>query len=201
MNLYVKKEGAATIPIAGFFMILMAMTMFVYMSYTESRRICYRIDDAVTMSLQGVCLFDQYEYSTGSMSGKEIVCFYPGSEDIGYVPGNNIENLSVTKAACVYAYECYLRVLKSNMPGHYVIVPPESAGGLSGYIKKFEMVNVYDDVAYVYDIVRDTTRIVTPASGLKSKITVEMEIAMQFPIYGDKVIHIDETGKLESRIN
>lgn len=201
MRLLVKKDGFATVPLLVIFLVFVMILLGVYISYEESQRMIYRTDDAVTISLQGVCLFDRYEYATGSQLGKEIVCFYPGTDITRYVPGDDAVNMERTKEACSYAYTHFLSVLKTNVSEHYVIIPSVSTGGLGNYVKKFEMTNVYDQTAYVYDIISGTTKIISPATGLKSILTVEMGLDMQFPLYGMKTIKVDKIGKLEMRIN
>lgn len=201
MRLLVKKNGFATVPLLAIFLVFVLILLGVYISYEESQRMIYRTDDAVTISLQGSCLFDRYEYATGSQLGKEIVCFYPGTESVRYSPGNDAVNLELTKDACSFAYALFLNVLQTNISAQYVIVPSASSGGLSNYVKKFEMTNVYDGTAYIYDIVQGTTKIISPATGMKSILTVEMGLDMQFPLFGMKTIKVDKIGKLELRIN
>jgi len=201
MRLLVKKKGFATVPLLAIFLVFIMILLGVYISYEESQRMIYRTDDAVTVSLQGVCLFDRYEYATGSQQGKKIVCFYPGADNLRYSLGNDAVNLELTKDACRFAYELYLNVLQTNISAQYVVVPSASSGGLSNYVKKFEMTNVYDGTAYIYDIISGTTKIISPAAGIKSILSVEMGMDMQFPLFGIKTIKIDKIGKLELRIN
>lgn len=201
MRLLVKKDGFATVPLLAIFLVFVMILLGVFISYEESLRMIYRTDDAVTVSLQGCCLFDRYEYATGSQLGKEIVCFYPGTDSVRYNPGNDAVNMELTKDACSFAYSLFLSVLQTNISDHYVIVPSASSGGLGNYVKKFEMTNVYDGTAYIYDIVEGTTQIISPATGMKSILTVEMGLDMQFPLYGMKTIKVDKIGKLEKRNN
>ena len=194
-----KKDGFATVPLLAIFLVFVMILMGVYIFYEESQRMIYRTDDAVTISLQGVCLFDRYEYATGCASGEEIVCFYPGINTLHYNPNDDAANMVVTKKACSFAYDLFLDVLLSNVSTNYVIVP--AGGSLSNYVNKFEITNVYEDKAYIYDIISGTSRTVTPAAGLKSILTVEMGINMTFPLYGEKTVLFSKIGKLESRIN
>jgi hypothetical protein len=201
MILTKKKDGITSIPLLGMFLVLMILMVVIYVTYQESQRISQRTDDAVTVSIQGVCLFDRYEYATGSMSGKEILCFYPGDDSIRYSPDNDLENMEVTQSACAFAYDRFISVLLSNVSRSYVVLPPAAAGGLASYVKKFQITNVYDDTAYIYDIISGTTEIISPATGYKSILTVEMDMKLLFPFYGETNVKFEETGKLESRIN
>lgn len=199
MRLLKKKDGIATIPILGSFIIFMFLLIFIYICYQESKRLCFRTEDAVIISIQGACLFDRYEYATGAES-KEVVCFYSGVEGVRY-RDDDTYNMEVTKKACFYAYENYKNILVSNVSSNYVIIPSATVGGIAKYVKKFEMINVYKDTAYVYDIISGTTNIITPATNLKSIITVTMEMNMDFPLFGEKIIKIEKIGKLENKIN
>lgn len=201
MMLTKKKDGFATVPILGMFMVFMIILVIVFVSYQESQRICERTDDAVTVSIQSACLFDRYEYATGALSGNKIVCFYPGTDTARYRAGDDEQNMLLTKQACSFAYEQYISLLKANMPKEYVNIPADAEGGIAHYITKFKMTNIYEDTAYAYDHISKTTEIITSADGLKSTLTVEMDINIQFPLYGAKTVRFTETGKLESRIN
>lgn len=201
MRLFKKRKGNETIPLLGLYMIFIMIILMIYISYQECNRIIQRTDDAVSISIQGVCLFDRYEYATGSMEGKEIVCFYPGDNTIHYDTEDAARNMEITKRACAYAYEKYKSVLLSNISASYVIVPTEAAGGIGKYVIKFQMTNVYDGTAYIYDIISGATEIKPATAGMKSILTVKMGMDMEFPIFGIKNIKIEETGKLENRIN
>ena len=201
MTLTKKKEGITTVPLLGMFLILLILMIVIYITFQESQRICQRTDDAVTISIQGVCLFDRYEYATGSALGKENVCFYPGNENVRYSQGNDVQNMAVTKSACSYAYERFINIMLSNISKNYVVLPTAASGGLASYVKKFQMTNVYEDTVYIYDIISGTTEIITPATGYKSILIVEMDMKLMFPFYGEKNIWFEETGKLEKRIN
>lgn len=200
MKLFQKKDGIATIPILGSLIIFMFLLIVIYISYQESQRLCFKTEDAVIISIQGSCLFDRYEYATGSANNKEVVCFYAGIEGMRY-KDDNAYNMELTKKACSYAYEIYKEILVSNIETNYVILPSVAEGGIANYVKKFEMTNVYKGIAYQYDIISGRTNIIVPATNLKSTIAVTMEMDMKFPLFGEKTVKIEKIGKLENRIN
>ena len=74
------------------------------------------VEDAVIISIQGSCLFDRYEYATGSANNKEVVCFYSGIEGMRY-NNDDAYNMEVTKKACSYAYEIYKEIVEDIKRG------------------------------------------------------------------------------------
>lgn len=121
-------------------------------------------DNAVSVGLATAMQYDQYEYATGSQHGNEIVCFCLGAETAGYSSDNDEINLDITKKACAYAYGQYLQTLNENLPDNFT----EEA-------ISFKMTNVYEDTAYVYDIITNSMEIV-PSVGLVSSIEIDTNI-------------------------
>ena len=121
-------------------------------------------DKAVAASLEAAMQYDPYEYATGSQNGKEIVCFYSGSESSRYSSGNDEINMDITQKACVYAYEQYCRTLTENLPEDF-----------TEKINSFKITNVYKDTAYVYDIITGAKNIYSSA-GLVSSIEIDTNI-------------------------
>lgn len=195
-----KKDGTATVPLLGMLLVISIIFTILYISYVESQKINERTDDAVTISIQGACLFDRYEFSSCSQIGKNVVCFFSGDLSLRYSDFDHDYNMEITKQACEYAYELYENVLIQNLSTRYVILPDENSGGVRSCVKKFEMVNVRNGVAYVYDCVSGSTTFLMSATDMKSTLEVTMEMDMDFPIYGVQSITFNETGKLEYRI-
>lgn len=182
-------------PLIGVAILFIIIFILLYISQYEANRICERTEDAVLESVQGVCLVDRYEYGSLAFVDSEAdICFYGNGK---LYSDDDDNNMDVTKAACRFAYNNFLELAKVNLPQNYIVT---GNGGIESFVKSFTIQNIHGNSVYVYDIISHRTDILV-YTDQKSTISVEMEIKMNFPFFGDKILSITQTGLLEDSIS
>lgn len=181
-----KREGAAMVsPLLLLFTLFTAMLILIFAYKAKAAQIYGRLDDAVTVSCQSVCVPDRYVPGAYHWNRADVVFEAGGREESEHY---FVSPDMATKCAAGLAYTRLESLLDYNFPPM-----------VTGYtIEEFKVVNIISGTAYEHDYISGSSSEWNTAEE-ESYLKIKVVVSLELPAFGmtewgkeDKVVLREE---------